>query len=152
EFFGAEVLVVDGVPRVVHLRVGEVADGAEEAAVGEFGVVELGGSGGAEEEAAEGWDGEVGGAVVAEPVPGAFEEVVLVGVASAWDGVGEVPQTAGGVVGVAAFGFLVGGGWVEEVAVFGGEEHEEAVHDAEELPVVVLGGEGAGGEVGAEGG
>ena len=130
EFLGAEVLVVDGAARAVLGGEGERADGGEQRAVGELAGVEVGGGALGEEEAAERGQRDVGRAFVAEPAPDALEGLVLVGVAAAGDGVGQVAQALGAVVGVAAFGVVAGVGRVEQVAVLGGEQHEQAVDDA----------------------
>ena len=133
---------------------GEGAHGVEERPVGETAAVQRRGGVGGEEEAAEWGEGEVGaaggvGECRDDETVGLPE--VVVGVAAA--ALGEAAEPGGGVpavVALAGVGFRVGVG--EELAVLGDEEDQEAVHDPEELAVVVLPVELAAAEGFAQGG
>lgn len=162
QFFRAEVLVVDAVDASFLVpEGGEEADGRQEALVGEFAAAqEVGGEtfstqrvSGAEEQAAEGGEGELGVAAVgAEGVEDDDERPpqVLMAItpaagrdaAEACDG--EIVRVA--VAGGLEFGPLLGGRVrrvldEQGVTAFGDEQEDELVGEAEQLVAEVLAGQ-----------
>ena len=141
EFLGIHVAVVDAGKRPAGGQEGEAAHGCEQAIVGDGRVVEAGALGGAEQ-AAQGGQGERGraGAVEdAEDDAQALPEVV---------GAAVVVPPAQGALAQAGKGIalridgarvLAGAGRVQQAAVFGGEQKEQAVHQGEQLAEVVRG-------------
>jgi hypothetical protein len=123
-------------------------EGREEVLVGELGVGEVGGGAGAPQEGAEGGQAELGAAGV-ELAEDEVEAVPEVAVGAATAALGEPAQAGGRVeASVAGVGVGGGGGVEEQAAVLGDEQEDQAVREAQELAVVVLGGELAGAQGG----
>ena len=145
EFLGADVLVVNRAAHFVLLGERESADGDEHVAIGHQTVIEVGRGAGRPEEATERGQSERGAAGVGAK-PGEQEPDVVpeVGVLRAAEPVGDSAQTADGVVTkVILAGLCRDDFGKEQFTVFGGEQEQEAIDDAEELAEVVLLGERA---------
>ena len=151
ELLAAEVLVVHGAAAVFVDDVGKAADGREEGGVGEGRGAEEADRGVAPEVAAETEQAERGGARAAEGRHHELERFVEVAMAVAAGGASEGLQAGGRVVLLVEVASPAGGGGIEEqIAALGDEEEEEAIDEPEELAVVVLARELAGGEGRAE--
>ena len=112
---------------------GEAAAGGDEVGAG-LGTPEVGAEGGQRE----------GRCAGAEALHDAEQAVPEIGVGGAGAAIGAVSEVGGGVPAEVALAGQLGGGGVEEgAALLGDEEEDQAVGQAEELPVVGLGVEGA---------
>jgi hypothetical protein len=142
ELLGVEGLPVDGAAAAGLVDGGEGAEGREQVLVGQVGGVEVGGRAGAPEVGAEGRQGEEGFALV-EALEDEAQGLPEVGVWGAGQRLGEAAEAAGAVVGLVAGAGegLVGVVGVEGLAVLGDEQEDQAIDQAEELPVIVLEGE-----------
>ena len=149
EFFAAEVAVVDRAggagDRVVDL--GQRADRLEERAVGQLGAVEDAQGVAAVEGGAQRAQAQCGQAVAGKGVGDDLVGLPQVGVPSADVLRGHSTQPRGGeVLGVELAGCGVGVRRVQQVAVFGDEQHDQPVGDAQQRAVQVAVGIGCGSE------
>ena len=151
EFVGLDAGPVDGAADVAVLDDAEGFEGVKEVLVGQGGGGEVWEGVLAPQEAPQGGQGEVCAALVEQVHDEAQGQPrVLVWGARAFDG--EVSQPAGGVeVEVAALGVAGCVGVEQQASVLGDEQKQEAVDQAQELAVEVLGGQGALGQALAQG-
>ena len=140
EFFGIHVAVVDAGQGLAGLEEGEFAHGFEQARVGQGRAVEPGALVGAEK-AAEGGQAEGGRAAAFEGAEDDAQALPEVGVAVVMPPAQDASAQAREGVALRIDGArgCAGAGRVQQAAVFGGEQEEQAVHQPQELLEIALG-------------